>query len=112
MTIRSEGQFNSIIYEMADTYRDVQHRWILHMNQQDALELGVNGGDLVTVTSSAGTMEKLEVNISPLPRHCVAAYYPEANILTTRLSDPRSHTPAFKSVAVTIERSQSYSEQS
>jgi molybdopterin-dependent oxidoreductase alpha subunit len=105
MTIRSEGQFNSIIYEMADTYRDVQHRWILHMNQQDALELGVNGGDLVTVTSSAGTMEKLEVNISPLPRHCVAAYYPEANILTTRLSDPRSHTPAFKSVAVTIERS-------
>jgi molybdopterin-dependent oxidoreductase alpha subunit len=105
MTIRSEGQFNSIIYEMADTYRDVQHRWILHMNQQDALELGVNGGDFVTVTSSAGTMEKLEVNISPLPRHCVAAYYPEANILTTRQSDPRSHTPAFKSVSVKIERS-------
>lgn len=105
MTIRSEGQFNSIIYEMADTYRDVQHRWIVHMNQQDALELGVNGGDFVTVTSSTGTMEKLEVNISPLPRHCVAAYYPEANVLTTRKSDPRSHTPAFKSVAVKIERS-------
>lgn len=103
MTIRSEGQFNSIIYEMADTYRDVQHRWILHMNQQDALELGVNGGGHVTVTSSAGVMERLEVKISPLPRHCVAAYYPEANVLTTRRSDPRSHTPAFKSVAVRVE---------
>jgi anaerobic selenocysteine-containing dehydrogenase len=32
-----------------------------------------------------------------------AAYYPEANVLVPRRIDPRSRTPAFKSVAVRIE---------
>jgi anaerobic selenocysteine-containing dehydrogenase len=35
-------------------------------------------------------------------RGCVAAYYPEANVLTGRDADPRSHTPAFKSCPVSI----------
>jgi len=34
----------------------------------------------------------------------VLAYYPEANILMGTEHDPRSKTPAFKSVAVAISR--------
>ncbi len=30
-------------------------------------------------------------------------YYPEANVLVPRRFDPASKTPAFKSVAITIE---------
>ena len=32
------------------------------------------------------------------------AYYPEANILIGRDTDPRSKTPVFKSVAVDVEK--------
>jgi molybdopterin-dependent oxidoreductase alpha subunit len=107
MTIRSEGQFNSIVYEQADSYRDVSHRWVLHMSQQDALELDVNAGERVNVRSETGEMRDLEVKVSSLPKGCVAAYYPEANVLTSQRSDPRSHTPAFKSVGVKIEAAKS-----
>ena len=32
----------------------------------------------------------------------VAMYFPEANALVPRAADPETHTPAFKSVLVTI----------
>lgn len=102
MTIRSEGQFNSIIYEENDTYRDVSHRWTVLLNREDALEKGLREGDRVNITSDNGVMEAVEVKFFDLPRHCVAAYYPEANILSTRLTDPRSHTPQFKSIRVSL----------
>ncbi|WDR03852.1 hypothetical protein PSQ19_07400 [Devosia algicola] len=37
-----------------------------------------------------------------LPRGSAMAYYPEANVLAGRDVDPRSRTPAFKSIAVTL----------
>lgn len=102
MTIRSEGQFNSIIYEESDSYRQVEHRWTVLLNQQDALELGVKEGDHVDLRSDFGEMKRVEVKLFNLPRGCVAAYYPEANVLSSRLTDPRSHTPQFKSIAITV----------
>lgn len=104
MTIRSEGQFNSIVYEAADTYRNVKHRWIVHLGQQDALELGVNEGDKVDLISTTGEMLGVEVKISALPRGSAAAYYPEANILTNIEADPRSKTPGFKSIPIEIRK--------
>ena len=32
-----------------------------------------------------------------------AMYYPECNVLVPRTADPRSHTPAFKLIPITIE---------
>ncbi|MDX1734174.1 MAG: FdhF/YdeP family oxidoreductase [Halioglobus sp.] len=103
MSIRSEGQFNSIIYEEADSYRGVDSRWTVLMNQMDALELGVSEGDKVNIRSATGEMRAVTVHLFDLPRGSVAAYYPEANSLTTLACDPRSHTPQFKSVPVVIE---------
>lgn len=102
MTIRSEGQFNSIIYEENDSYRGVDKRWTVLLNQQDALELGVLEGETVDICSDYGEMKNVAVKLFNLPKGCVAAYYPEANILSSRLTDPRSHTPQFKSIAVSV----------
>jgi anaerobic selenocysteine-containing dehydrogenase len=102
MTLRSEGQFNSIIYEEPDSYRGVDNRWTVMLNTQDALELGVSEGDRVDLKSEFGKMKAVLVKLFNLPRGSVAAYYPEANALASRRCDPRSHTPQFKSTPVQI----------
>src|SRR5690606_2535552 len=35
-TVRSEGQFNTIVYEYADAYRLTDDRWVVMMNAEDA----------------------------------------------------------------------------
>ncbi|WP_369857084.1 FdhF/YdeP family oxidoreductase [Candidatus Thalassolituus haligoni] len=103
MSVRSEGQFNSIIYEEADSYRGTPKRWSVLMSPQDMLELGIKPQQAVTLRSRNGCMEGVEVYPYGLTRGAVMAYYPEANVLTGIERDPRSHTPAFKSVAVAVE---------
>lgn len=102
MTIRSEGQFNSIIYEEVDSYRNTDDRWSILLNPADIARLGITDNHKVTVSSANGVMKNLRVFPFDIPVGDVMAYYPEANILTGRERDPRSHTPAFKAVAVTI----------
>ena len=104
MSVRSEGQFNSIIYEQNDSYRDVDQRWAVMLNREDMHALQVKRGDCVDVSSPYGAMPAVTVYPFDLPRGNVMAYYPEANILIGRDRDKRSKTPAFKSVAVKIVR--------
>jgi molybdopterin-dependent oxidoreductase alpha subunit len=101
-SIRSEGQFNSIIYEENDSYRGTDTRWSVLMNEQDILDLEIEAGDYVDISSPFGEMQAVKVFVFNLPRGNVLAYYPEANILIGTAHDPRSKTPAFKSVAVKI----------
>ncbi|MCG8670065.1 MAG: molybdopterin-dependent oxidoreductase, partial [Pseudomonadales bacterium] len=101
-SIRSEGQFNSIIYEEKDSYRGTDSRDVVLMNQSDIASMGLNEGARVTVRSDYGIMPDLEVVAFDIKRGCVLAYYPEANVLIGRERDPRSHTPAFKSISVDI----------
>ncbi|MBU2887842.1 FdhF/YdeP family oxidoreductase [Gilvimarinus agarilyticus] len=102
-SIRSEGQFNSIIYEQSDSYRGAQSRWTVLLSHHDCQKLGLEGGDRVTVKSQQGEMVGLEVVPFDLPSGNVLAYYPEANVLIDTEHDPRSKTPAFKSVPVKLE---------
>lgn len=101
-SIRSEGQFNSIIYEESDSYRGTDTRWSVLMNADDIAELNIKTGDAVNVASAYGEMKQVKVFAFNLPRGNVMAYYPEANVLIGTAHDPRSKTPAFKSVAVKI----------
>ncbi|GAB5413020.1 MAG: FdhF/YdeP family oxidoreductase [Congregibacter sp.] len=101
-SIRSEGQFNSIIYEETDSYRYNAHRWSVLMNIDDMRSLGVADGDLVDVMSQRGEMRGLTARTFALPSGNVMAYYPEANCLTDRSRDKRSQTPRFKSVPVRV----------
>ena len=102
MSVRSEGQFNSIIYEQKDSYRQVDQRWSVLMNPKQIALLGINAGDKVDITSAVGQMKAVTVYPFDLPDGDVMAYYPEANVLIGRERDARSKTPAFKSVNVKL----------
>lgn len=102
-SVRSEGQFNSIIYETSDSYRGTKTRWVVLMNPADIKALGKNTGDKVTVKSSIGEMRDVTLHSFDVSQGNVLAYYPEANQLIGLERDPRSKTPAFKSVSVSVE---------
>lgn len=101
-SIRSEGQFNSIIYEESDSYRGTNTRWSVLMNEEDIAILGIKPGDYINLQSPHGAMKNLKVFAFGVPKGNLLAYYPEANVLIGTAHDPRSKTPAFKSVAVNI----------
>lgn len=100
-TVRSEGQFNSIIYEETDSYRGKAGRRSIFLGPEDMARHGLSEGQSVMLSSSAGRMEGI-ATLFDLPKGSVLAYYPEANVLVGTAVDPRSKTPAFKSVPVTI----------
>lgn len=102
-TVRSEGQFNTIIYERTDSYRGKADRWTVMMAPADITEHGLSDGGRATLISDHGRMEGVTVKSFDLARGSVMAYYPEANRLTGTEVDPRSKTPAFKATPVRIE---------
>ena len=104
MTVRSEGQFNTIIYEEKDSYRPARHRWSIMMNPGDMRRIGLNEGDTADIHSRYGRMNGVQVHGFDVPIGDAMAYFPEANVLIGREIDPRSKTPGFKSVAIAIDR--------
>ena len=104
-SVRSEAQFNSIVFDERDSYRGQKHRWVLMMNALDITQLGFKPGDKVDISTDTGVMAGLELSAFDVRRGNVLCYYPEANILIPRVTDTRSHTPAFKSVPINIKAS-------
>lgn len=102
MSVRSEGQFNSIIYEEKDSYRRVDQRWAVMMNPKQISQLGIQAGDKLDIQSAHGHMQAVTVYPFDLPDGDIMAYYPEANALIGSARDARSQTPAFKSVPVKL----------
>lgn len=102
-TIRSEGQFNTVVYEEEDLYRGNRRRDVVMMSAADGQRMGIREGDLVRVATEAGAMT-VRAALIDIPPGNIAMYYPEANALVPRILDARSGTPAFKSIAARIER--------
>ncbi len=102
MTLRSEGQFNSVVYEETDLYRRAAPRNAALMAESDLRRLDLRRGQRIRVLSRTGTMEAVAWE-ADLPPGNMAMYYPEANVLVPRTLDSRSRTPAFKSVEVWLE---------
>ncbi len=103
MTIRSEGQFNSVVYDEEDLYRGNARRDVVMVNAVDAALAGIREGDLVEVTGESGSLT-VRAAIIDIARHSLAMYYPEANALVPPRLDPESKTPGFKSVPVTLRK--------
>jgi anaerobic selenocysteine-containing dehydrogenase len=101
MTLRSEGQFNSVVYDEEDLYRGNTRRDVVMISAADATRLGVSEGDQVSVSSEIGSMN-VRIAVVEISQGSAAMYYPEANAIVPRRIDPKSLTPAFKSVAVRI----------
>lgn len=103
MTIRSEGQFNTVVYEENDRYRNQSSRDVILMNRDDIDALGLVEGERVTVRSNAGALPNVRVSPYEIARGCAAMYYPEANALVTTTVDPKSGTPSYKNVRIRID---------
>ena len=104
MTIRSEGQFNTVVYELDDRYRDIKGRNVVLMNEEDIKRVGLKEGDFVTVKNNTGTMTGQKLQAYPIKPGNIMMYYPESNILVPRQCDPQSKTPSFKSIEVFVEK--------
>ena len=101
MTLRSEGQFNTVVYEEEDLYRGNTRRDVVMMSAADGERLGLVEDQSVSVETSAGRM-RVVVAFADIPPGNLAMYYPEANQIVPRRVDRASGTPAFKSIAARI----------
>lgn len=101
MTLRSEGQFNTVVYEDEDPYRGLTRRDVVMMSAADGAARGLREDDPVDVVTAAGRMRVVAAFID-IPPGNLAMYYPEANAIVPRRIDPESGTPAFKSIAARL----------
>jgi molybdopterin-dependent oxidoreductase alpha subunit len=108
-TIRSHDQYNTTIYGLDDRYRGVfGGRMVVFMNPDDMAERRIAPDMLVEIESLADDGQKRRVGgfkARPysIPRGSIAAYYPETNpLLPLSHRDPKSKTPAAKSIPVLV----------
>ncbi len=110
-TLRSHDQYNSTIYSLDDRYRGVfGGRLVVFMNEADMRERGIAEGDKVTIESLADDGRRRIVagfwaKSHSIARGSIGAYYPETNpLLPLAHHDPKSGTPAAKSIPVVVRR--------
>ncbi len=108
-TLRSHDQYNTTIYGDNDRYRGVfGRRDVIFANPDDMARLGLNQGDLVDLGAAFDeTGERMvrafTVVARDIPPGCLAAYYPETNVvIALNDHDRRSGTPAYKSAPVRL----------
>jgi molybdopterin-dependent oxidoreductase alpha subunit len=106
MTVRSEGQFNTVVYEDDDIYRGQTRRDVILLHPADMERLGLEENQPLRVSSEAGSLDGVRARLfDRIKPGNALMYYPEANLLVPRRADARSRTPAFKGVVVTISTS-------
>lgn len=102
MTVRSEGQFNTVVYEEEDLYRGQERRDVILMNEADLKRLGLVPDQRVAVASRVGTLRNQRARPFAIRAGAALMYCPEANVLIPTDVDPQSKTPAFKNVRVRV----------
>jgi molybdopterin-dependent oxidoreductase alpha subunit len=114
MTMRSHDQFNTTIYGLDDRYRGIHNgRRVVFLNPEDIRLSGFNDGQAVDLISHFDGEERVacRFRIVPysIPRRCAATYFPEANVLVPlKYFADKSHTPASKSVVISIRASDDF----
>ncbi len=104
MTIRSEGQFNTVVYDTEDRYRGISSRNVVLMNKNDMEAMNLQEGSRVAVNNETGSMINQKVVAYPIKAGNIMMYYPESNVLVPRNVDPQSKTPSFKSIEVILKK--------
>jgi molybdopterin-dependent oxidoreductase alpha subunit len=102
MTVRSEGQFNSVVYEEEDLYRGQERRDVILMNAQDIARMKLQTDQLVRIKSECGELRMILVRPFDVKAGNALMYYPEANVLVPHHVDPLSKTPGYKGVRITV----------
>jgi molybdopterin-dependent oxidoreductase alpha subunit len=111
-TLRSNGQFNTTVYEYTDRYRGVEGtRMVVFMNGDDVRRLGLKKGDTIDLTTAFAdnvqrAVKGFEVVPYPIAAGCVASYFPEATpLIPLWHRDESSHTPSYKFLPVRVSKS-------
>lgn len=103
MTVRSEGQFNTVVYEDYDLYRGQDRRDIILLHPDDVTRLGLQEEQRVTIRSETGSMPNILVrSFAQIRAGNALMYYPEANVLVPRTADGQSKTPAYKNILISV----------
>ena len=102
LSVRSEGQFNTVVYEDKDLYRGQERRDVVLMNENDMASIALIKNSPVLVKSKTGVLHNILARPFDIKEGAVLMYYPEVNSLIGRAVDPLSKTPGFKSNIVAI----------
>lgn len=102
ISARSEGQYNTVVFEENDAFRRIDRRDVILMNQVDICDLGLKNNQRVSVKSKVGVLNNILIKPFAIKEGCSLMYYPESNELVSRDLDPRSLTPAYKATAIEI----------
>jgi molybdopterin-dependent oxidoreductase alpha subunit len=109
MTLRSNGQFNTTVYNYDDRFRGIYgSRSIVLMHRNDIDRFGLVEGQTVTLVTAVDDGIKREVKglkivTYDIPEGCIAGYFPECNpLLPLWHYAEKSKTPAAKSIPVRV----------
>ena len=109
MTLRSDSQFNTTIYNLDDRFRGIKGtRMVILMNRADMASRSLEEGEQVTLQTIADDgvdrrVEGLRVVPYDIPLGCVAGYFPECNPLLPLWHHAKeSKVPGAKSLPVRI----------
>ncbi|HLN88025.1 MAG TPA: FdhF/YdeP family oxidoreductase [Candidatus Limnocylindrales bacterium] len=94
LTTRRGKQFNSMIFGSTDRLMGSHRRDVIFIAPEDAVKLGLVDGAGITVRSDTGAMKGL-VQLAPVKSGTLQAYWPEANVLISRRTDPVSGEPDY-----------------
>lgn len=98
LSTRRGKQFNSIIHKKVDPLTGVG-RDALFLGAEDARQLGVRDGDLVTVRGDNGNSMQCHVHITKMTPRNVQAFWPEANVLVRRrVCEVSSGVPDYNAI--------------
>lgn len=108
-SVRSHDQFNTTIYGLDDRYRGIKGgRHVVFIRKDERAALGFEAGAKVDVIHVRGSETRRAAGFRlvdyDLPQRCLAAYFPETNVLVPLESHAdKSHTPTSKSLVVRLE---------
>ena len=108
VTLRSNDQFNTTIYGFSDRLRGLERRDIVLMNREEIARLGLEEGQIVTLSCAVDDghtrkVDGLTLTAYDLPPGCVAGYYPELNpLVPIGYHEKNSQTPAYKGTPVEV----------
>ncbi|MBI2209283.1 MAG: FdhF/YdeP family oxidoreductase, partial [Deltaproteobacteria bacterium] len=92
LTTRRGKQFNSMTFSSTDRLMGSKTRQAIFISPEDAERLSLDDGDQVLVRSQVGEMAGI-IQIAPVKPGTLQAYWPEANVLIGRRTDPLSGEP-------------------
>ena len=94
LATRRGKQFNSMTFGVTDRLMGTKRRDMIFISPEDAERLALEDGNKIMVRSDIGEMKGI-VQLAPVKSGTLQAYWPEANVLISRRTDPVSGEPDY-----------------